>query len=38
MTLKKEEYDLPEWAKLVNRLLHGQETLEDVRPSGRARE
>jgi hypothetical protein len=30
--------ELPEWVKLVNRLLHGQETLEDVRPSRRAME
>jgi len=30
--------ELPEWVKLVNRLLHGQETLEDVMPSRRANE
>ena len=30
--------ELPEWVKLVNRLLHGKETLEDVKPSRRAKE
>jgi len=38
MNTEKEEYELPEWVKLINRLLHGQETLEDIRPSKKAME
>jgi len=38
MNPEKELFELPEWVKLVNRLLHGRETLEDIRPSREAKE
>jgi hypothetical protein len=33
MEKEVELYELPEWVKLVNRIIRGEKTLEDERPA-----
>ena len=33
MDKEKELYELPEWVKLVNRIIRGENTLEDESPA-----
>lgn len=35
MEKEEELYELPEWVKLVNRIIRGKKTLEDERPAVR---